>query len=1246
MSTGRRVRALILSAAVAASVAVGASSGGTPVAADTTVNATFGAKSCTAWNAVTAPAGTVAFTFSIVGGGGGGGDNGPDRGTGGTGGRGAVVTGRMSIAAGQNVYAQMGCGGDGNDGSGGAGYASGGSGGNNRAGGGGGATALCVGTSSSTCTVVAIAGGGGGGGRAVSNGGWPCNGGHDGAGGGNGAGGSASTGGTSGQHDGWGEGGGAGADTTTGAGGGRGRSGGGGGGTGGARAQDGNAAGNNTGGGGGTGSGTAGSNGGSRSSAPTPGNGSQGNGGAGGAGQDDIRGGAGGGGYTGGGGGGGGRRGIFSCAGNWDPAAGGGAGSSWVRNTVTSANMTGDAGGNANCDTQPAWGTNAGFGATAQVSGCDGNATVTWVVNQAPTGAAATVAVNKTTATTITLAANDPDADTPLTCEIVTPPTRGTLSGGTGCSRSYAGTPNLPAGTDTFTYRVRDAEDGLSPTYTVTLQVANRIPSGTTQGVTATKGVGLPIALGAVDADLDTLTCTVDPLPTKGTLTGSGCARTYTATPGTFGTDSLTYTVSDGVGGTSSPSTVAITIANQAPTAEARTVTVAPGSETEIALGGSDPDGDPTTCETSPPSGGQLLAGEGDCSPTYTAPTTLGTYTFTYTRTDGPLDSAPATVTVVVASPDLAIAKSHVGVFAGGTEGTYAVDVSNVGNAPTEGTITVVDDLPAGMAYVGSTGADAGFACGSGPGASQVTCTRDAALDPGDTASFTITVAVAEDAPSGTNEISVSATPDHDPGNDTASDPTTVNGRPVAVAVTVETPVDTPVAVTLSATDPEGGALTYQVGSPTSGELTGTAPDLTFTPAPGSDDDVTLSYTVTDPLGHTSFAVTVTIVVTRPGTHGRVVSDDTGLGIEGITVRLYRDGVGFTEHVATTDAAGDFDLGEAVPEGTYRAVFRDPDQDHVDEWYADSALRSTSATVTVVHGEEQRLDAGLATGASIDVAITNPGTFTVALYNTGPVGASAYRSVPGVSGSVSLRGLPAGTYHVSVADPAGALVTRWTGGTSDRAASVGRAVAPGGTEAVAFTLQHPNTITGVVSDADGEVPLVTVQAYSAMTGAFVKSTKSDAEGVYVLRSLPVGTYKLVFRDTSGAHPVTWHGGGDVITSAATVTMASGNVLTIDGALPHPAAIAGTVTGGPDGTTPLAGAKVTLYKDGGTLRTVTADAGGAFSAPGLAPGRYVLLFAAPGHRAEYTFDRTRRVDADDLEVGGGDQVVVDAVLAPL
>src|SRR5207247_3848457 len=61
---------------------------------------------------------------------------------------------------------------------------------------------------------------------------------------------------------------------------------------------------------------------------------------------------------------------------------------------------------------------------------------------------------------------------------------------------------------------------------------------------------------------------------------------------------------------------------------------------------------------------------------------------------------------------------------------------------------------------------------------------------------------------------------------------TAVNDAPVATDQTVTTDEDTAKAITLSATDTEGSSLTYAiVASPTHGSLSGTAPNVTYTPA-------------------------------------------------------------------------------------------------------------------------------------------------------------------------------------------------------------------------------------------------------------------------------------------------------------------------------------------------------------------------------------------------------------------------------
>ncbi|HMJ77314.1 MAG TPA: carboxypeptidase regulatory-like domain-containing protein [Iamia sp.] len=586
-----------------------------------------------------------------------------------------------------------------------------------------------------------------------------------------------------------------------------------------------------------------------------------------------------------------------------------------------------------------------------------------------------------------------------------------------------------------------DVTSALSAQVSTTACTVNRQPTGAGQtGLNVTKGVALPITLGNADGDSDPRTCELVGTAVNGSVNlsgaapSTGCSASFTAAADTSGTASFQYRVLDDHDGVSPTYTISMAIQNRAPTSAAQAVTVPVNDSTVITLGGSDPDGDTTTCAVTAPTGGTVSSGT-SCTRAYVAPSTPGTYTFTYTRSDA--------------------------------------------------------------------------------------------------------------------------------------------------------------------------------------------------------------------FGGTSPSVTITITVEAvPGVRGQVTSDETGQGIAGVTVRLYQDGMGFTSYSAVTDAQGAYDLGDDMTAGSYRVIFKDPDQDYVDEWYDDSLVRSTSTPITFVAGEELLVDAGLATGAEIDVSISNPGPFTVGLYNAAPSGASAYRSVPNVAGSTTFRGLPAGTYYVSVTDPADLLAQEWSGNQTVRASAGGVPVATGETVETSFTLATRNTIAGTIIDSEGPVPLLTVQAYGATSGAFVKSTKTDAQGEYVLRDLAPGGYKLAFRDATGAHPVTWFGGADVIGSAAAVTMAGGGALTADEEIPLVATVSGTVTGGPGGLAPLVGAKVTLYRNGAAVRTYVTDGTGTYRATGLAPGDYAALFTATGHRSEYNLDRPRKADADIVIVGSGAEVTLDATLAPV
>jgi uncharacterized protein (TIGR03382 family) len=100
-----------------------------------------------------------------------------------------------------------------------------------------------------------------------------------------------------------------------------------------------------------------------------------------------------------------------------------------------------------------------------------------------------------------------------------------------------------------------------------------------------------------------------------------------------------------------------------------------------------------------------------------------------------------------------------------------------------------------------------------------------------------------------------------DDGTNGTSHVTQQNFPPVAQNVSVTTDEGVDAAVVLAATDPNGDTLTYSVGTPTNGTLSGTAPNLVYTPDAQFSGVDTFTFSATDPGGLTSNTATVTVTV-------------------------------------------------------------------------------------------------------------------------------------------------------------------------------------------------------------------------------------------------------------------------------------------------------------------------------------------------------------------------------------------------
>ena len=290
-------------------------------------------------------------------------------------------------------------------------------------------------------------------------------------------------------------------------------------------------------------------------------------------------------------------------------------------------------------------------------------------VNDAPTVANASVSTDEDTPAAGVVGWIDVD-DAAVTFRIDANGTRGipTIDANSG---AFTYTPNPNAhGPDSFTVIANDGDvDSTAATITVAITPVNDAPLAAPQSVTTAEDVSKLVALGGTDVDGDPLTFVVLAQPLKGTVTLSGNAATYMPLSNFHGSDSFTFSVSDGQLSSAAPVTITVTQSNDAPVAATQTVSTVEDTPVAITLWGSDLDGDPVTFAiVSGPSHG-ALAGTAP-NVTYTpAENYRGADSFMFKVNDGTIDSPVATVTITVTGEQFV----RVSPDAGGIAQTIAV---------------------------------------------------------------------------------------------------------------------------------------------------------------------------------------------------------------------------------------------------------------------------------------------------------------------------------------------------------------------------------------------------------------------------------------------------------------------------------------------------------------------------------------------------------------------------------------------
>jgi hypothetical protein len=320
--------------------------------------------------------------------------------------------------------------------------------------------------------------------------------------------------------------------------------------------------------------------------------------------------------------------------------------------------------------------------------------------NSPPVANNQAVTTNKNTAKAITLTASDPNND-PLTYSIVTQPSHGTITGGTGAGRTY--TPNTGyVGPDSFTFKANDGTaDSSTATVSITVQDTGSGSCGANlpiSGVTASGNDGnVPSnvldnnlatrwssnGIGQfITADLGSVQniCSVDiawyngnarkshfviATSTDGTtftnkFSGDSSGTTLNSEKYSFAATDARY-VRVTVNGNTVNNWASITeldifgsspSGNSPPVANNQVVTTNKNTAKAITLTASDPNNDPLTYSiVTQPSHGTITGGTG-AGRTYTPNTGyVGPDSFTFKANDGTVDSNTATVSITVEDP-------------------------------------------------------------------------------------------------------------------------------------------------------------------------------------------------------------------------------------------------------------------------------------------------------------------------------------------------------------------------------------------------------------------------------------------------------------------------------------------------------------------------------------------------------------------------------------------------------------------
>jgi VCBS repeat-containing protein len=527
------------------------------------------------------------------------------------------------------------------------------------------------------------------------------------------------------------------------------------------------------------------------------------------------------------------------------------------------------------------------------------------VTNTTPVGTLQSVTTPEDTSLAIVLAATDADGDA-LTYTVATQPAHGTLTG-TAPNVNYAPAANYN-GPDSFTFTVSDGlATSTAATVSITVTPVNDPPVAQAQSLTTAEDTALAITVVATDIDGPSLSYTYNQ-PAHGSVTGTGPSLSYLPASNYNGSDAFTFTASDGTLTSTATISINVTPVNDPPVATLQNLTTPEDQALGLTLTGTDVEGSPLTfvVTTSPLNG--TLTGTAPNLVYTPALNYNGTDFISFKANDGQLDSTVATISItVVPVNDPPVAQNSSVTVSAGNQVSVALSATDVDQfetltltyavvtPPQHGALTGTGQTLIYKPTAGYEGPDsftfkatdvknaasnvatvsitvthtnaAPVAANQAPSTNEDTA-LSVTLTATDSDSTTLTYAVVTQPVHGTltgNAPNVTYTPSLNyngpdsftfKANDGQSDSNvatisltvvSINDAPTANSQSVSTPEDTQLVIILTGADVESSTLTYAVtAQPQNGTLTGTPPNLLYTPNANFFGNDTLLFKVND----------------------------------------------------------------------------------------------------------------------------------------------------------------------------------------------------------------------------------------------------------------------------------------------------------------------------------------------------------------------------------------------------------------